>query len=236
MRSGSRSRSLMALAADPGPLGQRFLGQPGGQPRCRSSSPNGVMARVRKKGSTSGVLVLSARRAGPQAKPHVTGRPEDPRAPPGRGSPQPRRSRGRQRAHIPHLHPPHTLAVSSRQAWASLRDWLSRTHRIFPDFHAIVEDGFAAGEQVAQRITAYGTHARHRSAGSVRRPAGSPGLGPTAGSPSTGARPTCCAVLGQIAIPGPGAAAGDLDNYLGARPATRLPSPAVRRAARAGDR
>ena len=42
---------------------------------------------------------------------------------------------------------------------ASLRDWLSRTHRIFPDFHAIVEDEFAEGEQVAQRITAYGTHA-----------------------------------------------------------------------------
>jgi predicted ester cyclase len=42
---------------------------------------------------------------------------------------------------------------------ASLRDWLSRTHRIFPDFHAIVEDEFAAGDQVAQRITAYGTHA-----------------------------------------------------------------------------
>jgi ketosteroid isomerase-like protein len=42
---------------------------------------------------------------------------------------------------------------------ASLRDWLSRTLRIFPDFHAIVEDEFAAGDQVAQRITAYGTHA-----------------------------------------------------------------------------
>ena len=42
---------------------------------------------------------------------------------------------------------------------ASLRDWLSRTHRIFPDFHAIVEDEFAPGDQVAQRITAYGTHA-----------------------------------------------------------------------------
>ena len=42
---------------------------------------------------------------------------------------------------------------------ASLRDWLSRTHRIFPDFHAIVEDEFAAGDRVAQRITAYGTHA-----------------------------------------------------------------------------
>lgn len=42
---------------------------------------------------------------------------------------------------------------------ASLRDWLSRIHRIFPDFHAIVEDEFAPGDQVAQRITAYGTHA-----------------------------------------------------------------------------
>jgi predicted ester cyclase len=42
---------------------------------------------------------------------------------------------------------------------ASLRDWLSRTHRIFPDFHAIVEDEFAAGDRVAQRITVYGTHA-----------------------------------------------------------------------------
>jgi hypothetical protein len=41
---------------------------------------------------------------------------------------------------------------------ASLRDWLSRTLRIFPDFHAIVEDAFAAGDQVALRITAYGTH------------------------------------------------------------------------------
>ena len=42
---------------------------------------------------------------------------------------------------------------------ASLRDWLSRTHRIFPYFHAIVEDGFAAGDRAAQRITAYCTHA-----------------------------------------------------------------------------
>jgi predicted ester cyclase len=41
---------------------------------------------------------------------------------------------------------------------ASLWDWVSRTHRIFPDFHAIVEDEFAAGNRVAQRITAYGTH------------------------------------------------------------------------------
>jgi predicted ester cyclase len=42
---------------------------------------------------------------------------------------------------------------------ASLRDWLSRTLRIFPDFHAIVEDEFAAGDRAALRITAYGTHA-----------------------------------------------------------------------------
>jgi predicted ester cyclase len=41
---------------------------------------------------------------------------------------------------------------------ASLRDWLSRTLRIFPDFHAIVEDEFATGDRVALRITAYGTH------------------------------------------------------------------------------
>ena len=42
---------------------------------------------------------------------------------------------------------------------ASLRDWLSRTLRIFPDFHAIVEDEFAAGDRVALRFTAYGRHA-----------------------------------------------------------------------------
>jgi predicted ester cyclase len=42
---------------------------------------------------------------------------------------------------------------------ASLRDLLSRALRIFPDFHAIVEDVFAAGDQVALRVTAYGTHA-----------------------------------------------------------------------------
>ena len=41
---------------------------------------------------------------------------------------------------------------------ASLRDWLTRTLRIFPDFHVIVEDEFAADDQVALRITAYGTH------------------------------------------------------------------------------
>jgi predicted ester cyclase len=39
-----------------------------------------------------------------------------------------------------------------------LQTWLLQAHRIFPDFHAIVEDEFAAGNQVAQRITGYGTH------------------------------------------------------------------------------
>jgi hypothetical protein len=39
---------------------------------------------------------------------------------------------------------------------ASLRDLLPRILRIFPDFHAIVEDVFAAGDQVALRVTAYG--------------------------------------------------------------------------------
>ena len=41
---------------------------------------------------------------------------------------------------------------------ASLRDLLSRALRIFPDFHAIVEEQLAQGDQVAQRVTAYGTH------------------------------------------------------------------------------
>jgi SnoaL-like polyketide cyclase len=40
-----------------------------------------------------------------------------------------------------------------------LQTWLLQAHRIFPDFHAIVEDEFASGDWVAQRITAYGTHA-----------------------------------------------------------------------------
>lgn len=42
---------------------------------------------------------------------------------------------------------------------ASLRDWLLHAHRIFPDFHALVEGEFAADNQVAQLITGYGTHA-----------------------------------------------------------------------------
>jgi SnoaL-like polyketide cyclase len=38
---------------------------------------------------------------------------------------------------------------------AGLQNWLLQAHRIFPDFHAIVEDEFAAGNQVAQRVTGY---------------------------------------------------------------------------------
>ena len=73
---------------------------------------------------------------------------------------------------------------------ASLRDWLSRTHRIFPDFHAIVEDEFAAGDRVAQRVTAYGTHAAtgRQAEFSVLQIVRA---GPTGGSPSSGAPPTC---------------------------------------------
>jgi predicted ester cyclase len=36
--------------------------------------------------------------------------------------------------------------------------WLALTQRIFPDFHAIVEDEIAEGDRVVQRITCYGTH------------------------------------------------------------------------------
>jgi hypothetical protein len=53
----------------------------------------------------------------------------------------------------------HVLGVELAPGPASLRDWLSRTLRIFPDFHAVVEDELAAGDQVTLRITAYGTHA-----------------------------------------------------------------------------
>ena len=40
----------------------------------------------------------------------------------------------------------------------ALRDWLTLTLSIFPDFHAIVEDEIAEGDRVVQRITCYGTH------------------------------------------------------------------------------
>jgi predicted ester cyclase len=41
---------------------------------------------------------------------------------------------------------------------AGLRRLLTLTQRIFPDFHAIVEDEIAEGDRVVQRITGYGTH------------------------------------------------------------------------------
>ena len=41
---------------------------------------------------------------------------------------------------------------------AGLTGWLALTQRIFPDFHAIVEDEIAEGDRVVQRITCYGTH------------------------------------------------------------------------------
>lgn len=40
---------------------------------------------------------------------------------------------------------------------AGLTSWLALTERIFPDFHAIVEDEIAEGDRVVQRITCYGT-------------------------------------------------------------------------------
>jgi predicted ester cyclase len=85
---------------------------------------------------------------------------------------------------------------------ASLRDWVSRTHRIFPDFHAIVEDEFAAGDRVAQRITAYGTHA------ATGRPVEFSVLQIVrAGPDSRIAEHWCCAdllaVLGQLSTPTP---------------------------------
>jgi len=39
-----------------------------------------------------------------------------------------------------------------------LMGWLALTKSIFPDFHAIVEDQIAEGDQVVQRVTCYGTH------------------------------------------------------------------------------
>lgn len=38
-----------------------------------------------------------------------------------------------------------------------LKCWLAVARRIFPDFHAVVEDQIAEGDQVVQRITGYGT-------------------------------------------------------------------------------
>lgn len=40
----------------------------------------------------------------------------------------------------------------------ALRDRLTLTLRIFPDFHAVVEDEIAEDDPVVQRLTCYGTH------------------------------------------------------------------------------
>ncbi len=40
----------------------------------------------------------------------------------------------------------------------ALRDWLALTLRIFPDFHAVVEDEIAEDDRVVHRLTCYGTH------------------------------------------------------------------------------
>jgi predicted ester cyclase len=43
-------------------------------------------------------------------------------------------------------------------ALTALRDWLALILRIFPDFHAMVEDEIAEDDRVVQRLTCYGTH------------------------------------------------------------------------------
>jgi SnoaL-like polyketide cyclase len=77
--------------------------------------------------------------------------------------------------------------------------WLTLTYRIFPDFHAIVEDEIAEGDRVVQRITCYGTH---RGEFSGVRPTGEQVAfssieinrpGRMGSSSSTGPRPTCSA-------------------------------------------
>jgi len=52
-------------------------------------------------------------------------------------------------------HVPCGQAAPGLAGWTS---WLALTQRIFPDFHAIVEDEIAEGDRVVQRITCYGTH------------------------------------------------------------------------------
>ena len=83
---------------------------------------------------------------------------------------------------------------------AGLIGWLALTQRIFPDFHAIVEDEIAEGDRVVQRITCYGTHQGEfsrrpadRRAGRLLQHRDQPGRERTGSSPSTGPRPTCSA-------------------------------------------
>ena len=188
VRSGSRSRSLTALALTPARSASASWVRPAASRRCRSSSPND--GHGTKTGSIRGALVLSPGRAGAQAGRHVTGRPEVPRAPPGRGGPQPGRSRGRQRAHVPHLHSPR----SRRRARARPGEpaglavpYPSDLSRLPRHRGRRVRRGGARGP--ADHRLRYAR--RHRPARSSSPSCRSPGPVPTAGSPSTGARPTC---------------------------------------------
>jgi predicted ester cyclase len=52
----------------------------------------------------------------------------------------------------------HVPGSQPKPGLAGLMGWLALTQRIFPDFHAIVEDEIAEGDRVVQRITCYGTH------------------------------------------------------------------------------
>jgi predicted ester cyclase len=52
----------------------------------------------------------------------------------------------------------HDPSGQSVAGLTALRDWLALTLRIFPDFHAVVEDEIAEDDRVVQRLTCYGTH------------------------------------------------------------------------------
>ena len=52
----------------------------------------------------------------------------------------------------------HVPGGQSVPGLTALRDWLALTLRIFPDFHAVVEDEIAEDDRVVQRLTCYGTH------------------------------------------------------------------------------
>lgn len=52
----------------------------------------------------------------------------------------------------------HCPGCQSPPGLVGLTGWLAVMQRIFPDFHAIVEDEIAEGDRVVQRITCYGIH------------------------------------------------------------------------------
>ena len=59
-------------------------------------------------------------------------------------------------------HDPNNPEVCSREDY---KQFLSEIRAIFPDFHHTVEDTFAAGDKVAYRGTARGTHTGGTAAG-----------------------------------------------------------------------